>query len=102
MPQKFTAYQKRLFAFLSVATFFEGYDFFAISQLLPSIRETYGLDARHGTWLERYGNLQLSLHTGAAGGLTGKIIAFATCLALVLQIISGCILWWRRPAAQAG
>jgi uncharacterized iron-regulated membrane protein len=59
-------------------------------------------NARHGTWLERYGNLQLSLHTGAAGGLTGKIIAFATCLALVLQILSGCILWWKRPAAQAG
>jgi MFS transporter, putative metabolite:H+ symporter len=51
VPKKFTAYQKRLFAFLSVATFFEGYDFFAISQLLPSIRETYGLDERHGTWL---------------------------------------------------
>lgn len=51
MQPSFTPYQKRLFAFLSVANFFEGYDFFAISQLLPSIRETYGLDARQGTWL---------------------------------------------------
>lgn len=40
-----------MFAFLSVATFFEGYDFFAISQLLPSIRESYGLSEREGTWL---------------------------------------------------
>jgi len=47
----FTPYQKRLFVFLSVANFFEGYDFFAISQLLPSIRESFGLDARQGTWL---------------------------------------------------
>ena len=31
----FTSYQRRLLVFLSVATFFEGYDFFAITQLLP-------------------------------------------------------------------
>jgi MFS transporter, putative metabolite:H+ symporter len=47
----FSAYQKRLFVFLSVANFFEGYDFFAISQLLTSIRGTYGLTERQGTWL---------------------------------------------------
>jgi len=47
----FTAYQKRLFVFLSVANFFEGYDFFAISQLLPSIRQSYALSEREGTWL---------------------------------------------------
>lgn len=51
MKPELTAYQKRLFAFLSVANFFEGYDFFAISQLLPSIRQTYGLDPVQGTWL---------------------------------------------------
>jgi putative MFS transporter len=32
-----TPYQKRLFAFLGVATFFEGYDFFALTQLLTDI-----------------------------------------------------------------
>jgi MFS transporter, putative metabolite:H+ symporter len=32
-----TSYQKRLFAFLGVATFFEGYDFFALTQLLTDI-----------------------------------------------------------------
>jgi putative MFS transporter len=37
--------------FLSVACFFEGYDFFAITQLLPSLRETYQLTPREGTWL---------------------------------------------------
>jgi putative MFS transporter len=47
----FTPYQKRLFAFLSVANFFEGYDFFAISQLLTSIRATFGLTPQQGTWL---------------------------------------------------
>lgn len=51
MKPAFTAYQKRLFVFLSVANFFEGYDFFAISQLLTSIRETFGLTPKQGTWL---------------------------------------------------
>lgn len=40
----FDPYQKRLFAFLSVATFFEGYDFFAISQVLPHLRAEFELD----------------------------------------------------------
>lgn len=35
---KFTPYQKRLFVFLSVATFFEGYDFMALAQILPNLR----------------------------------------------------------------
>jgi putative MFS transporter len=47
----FTSYQKQLFVFLSVANFFEGYDFFAISQLLPSIRASYSLTEQQGTWL---------------------------------------------------
>lgn len=38
-----TPYQKKLLFFLSVATFFEGYDFIALSQLLPEIRGSYGL-----------------------------------------------------------
>jgi putative MFS transporter len=33
-----TPYQRRLIGFLSVATFFEGYDFLAISQILPQLR----------------------------------------------------------------
>ena len=39
-----TAYQRRLFAFLGVATFFEGYDFFALTQVLSSLRDEFGLD----------------------------------------------------------
>ncbi len=38
-----TPYQIALFVFLGVATFFEGYDFFAIAQVLPRIREEFGL-----------------------------------------------------------
>lgn len=51
MQPEFTAYQRRLFVFLSVACFFEGYDFFAITQLLPSLRETFELSPQQGTWL---------------------------------------------------
>lgn len=36
-------YQWRLLAFLSVATFFEGFDFMALSQILPEIRQELGL-----------------------------------------------------------
>lgn len=32
-----SSYQKRLLVFLSVATFFEGYDFFALTQILPEL-----------------------------------------------------------------
>jgi len=39
-----TAYQKRLFAFLGVATFFEGYDFFALMVVLPYLRKEFALD----------------------------------------------------------
>ena len=38
-PTPFTAYQWKLFLFLSVATFFEGYDFIALTQILPSLRQ---------------------------------------------------------------
>ena len=47
MP-KFTSYHKRLFIFLSVATFFEGYDFTALSQILPNLRADMGLSESQG------------------------------------------------------
>lgn len=56
-PTPFTSYQKRLFVFLSVANFFEGYDFFAITQLLPSLRESFGISLREQTWLVTFINL---------------------------------------------
>jgi putative MFS transporter len=39
----FTPYQRKLIAFLSVACFFEGYDFFALTQILPNLRADMGL-----------------------------------------------------------
>jgi len=46
-----TAYQRRLFLFLSVATFFEGYDLIAITQILPDVRATFGLSPSQGGFL---------------------------------------------------
>jgi MFS transporter, putative metabolite:H+ symporter len=43
----FTSYQRRLFVFLSVATFFEGYDFLALTQILPQLRAEMGLNEAH-------------------------------------------------------
>lgn len=45
MPEKtkLTAYQWRLFLFLSVATFFEGYDQIALTQILPELRADLGV-----------------------------------------------------------
>jgi MFS transporter, putative metabolite:H+ symporter len=39
LPAPFSPYQRRLFLFLGVATFFEGFDQMALAQLLPTIRE---------------------------------------------------------------
>lgn len=38
-----SAYQRRLLIFLSVATFFEGYDFLALAQVLPALREDFDI-----------------------------------------------------------
>jgi putative MFS transporter len=38
-----TSYQKRLFFLLGVATFFEGYEYVALSQLLPTLRAEFAL-----------------------------------------------------------
>ncbi len=43
-PTPLTSDQKRLLVFLSVATFFEGFDFLALSQILPSISAEMDLD----------------------------------------------------------
>ena len=42
-PTPFTSYHKRLFVLLSVATFFEGYDFMALTQILPELRAEMNL-----------------------------------------------------------
>ncbi|MCB9508034.1 MAG: MFS transporter [Myxococcales bacterium] len=43
MATPFSPYQRRLFAFLGVATFFEGYDFLALANILPNLRADFGL-----------------------------------------------------------
>jgi putative MFS transporter len=39
-----SAYQRRLLGFLSVAALFEGYDFIALTQILPNLRTEMGID----------------------------------------------------------
>ncbi len=41
MTERLTSYQRRLFVFLSVATFFEGYDFLALTQILPNLQTDF-------------------------------------------------------------
>jgi putative MFS transporter len=62
-PKHDDAYLRRLFVFLGVAGFFEGYDNFALTQLLPSIRTEMGLSTTDEGWL-----------VGAIG--TGSILAY--------------------------
>lgn len=47
-PERFTPYQRRLLIFLSVATFFEGYDLIAITQILPDLRSEFMLSKSAG------------------------------------------------------
>ena len=56
-PPPFTAYQKRLFVFLSVATFFEGFDSIALTQLLPNLRADFNIDEAGGGWLVAFINV---------------------------------------------
>ena len=47
-PPPFTPEERRLFFFLSAATFFEGYDFIALTQILPELRADFGLSPGAG------------------------------------------------------
>jgi MFS transporter, putative metabolite:H+ symporter len=53
----FTPYQKRLFLFLSVATFFEGYDFLALTQILPNLRADLHLGKADAGYLVAFINV---------------------------------------------
>lgn len=61
----FSSYQRRLFVFLSVATFFEGYDFIALSQILPNMRADFGLSE-------------------SEGGMLGSVISLGTMVSYIL------------------
>lgn len=47
----------RLILFLGVATFFEGFDFLAITQVLPELRAEWGLTEAEGGWLVGAANI---------------------------------------------
>lgn len=74
-PAPLSPYHRRLFVFLSVATFFEGYDFTAFSQILPNVRADMGLSE-------------------GAGGLLGSAISAGTIVAYVLVRLAD--RWGRR------
>jgi putative MFS transporter len=57
MATVFTPYQRRLFVFLSVATFFEGFDFIALSQILPNLRKDLGLGVEWSGYLVTFINV---------------------------------------------
>lgn len=46
--EKLTAHHWKLFGFLGVATFFEGYDHIALTQILPNFREAMGVGPAEG------------------------------------------------------
>lgn len=54
--------------------------------------------SRAGSLRDQFQTNQLSIHTGAIGGAGTKIIALLTCIALVLQILSGYVLWLKRKS----
>ncbi len=72
---RLSTYHKRLFVFLSVATFFEGYDFTALSQILPNLRAEMGLSE-------------------AQGGMLASVISFGTIFAFLMVRLAD--RWGRR------
>ena len=83
-----TGYQWKLFAFLSVASFFEGYDFIALSQILPNLRSDMGLDQADGGLLVAFINAGTVLayvlvrkadHWGRRRLLMLTIIGYTVC-----------------------
>jgi putative MFS transporter len=79
-PPSLSSYQRRLLVFLSVASFFEGYDFFALTQILPNLRA----------------DLQVGI-TG--GGLLVGFINVGTILAFILARKAD--RWGRKPVLTA-
>ena len=75
-----SSYQRRLLLFLSVASFFEGYDFFALTQILP--------------------NLRADLRVGIFGG--GLLVGFINCgTILAFALARKADRWGRKPLLTA-
>jgi putative MFS transporter len=71
-----TGYQKKLMAFLSVATFFEGFDFFALAQILPQVQRDFAISDGQVGWLVGVANV-------------GPILAYL--------LVRKADVWGRRP-----
>lgn len=55
--ERMTAHHWKLFGFLGIATFFEGYDHIALSQILPEFRADMGVDPGEGGMLVAFINV---------------------------------------------
>lgn len=91
MPRPFDRYQRLLLAFLGVASFFEGYDTFALTQLLPAIRAEMDLSRSGAGWLVgvigvgsilAYALVRLADRWGRRRTLSLTILGYAACTAL--------------------
>ncbi|HSN98437.1 MAG TPA: MFS transporter [Candidatus Nanopelagicales bacterium] len=88
---RLSTYHRWLFFFLGVAGFFEGYDTFALTQLLPSIRVEMGLSKSQEGWLIgaigvgsilAYGLVRRADRWGRRRALTVTIIGYTVCTLL--------------------
>ncbi|MBL8631970.1 MAG: MFS transporter [Myxococcales bacterium] len=84
-------YHRRLFAFLSIASFFEGFDYYALAQLLPEIRAAFGLSVTQGTAMASVINIGMVLsfflvrqgdRVGRRRLLSWTITGYMVCTAL--------------------
>lgn len=77
---KLSSYQRRLLVFLSVASFFESYDFFALTQILP--------------------NLRADLHVGVRW--SGSLVGFINCGTILAFVLARkADRWGRKPVLTA-
>lgn len=77
---KLSSYQKQLLLFLSVASFFEGYDFYALSQLLPNLCAAFGVSPTH----------------------SGRLVGFINCGTILAFILARrADQWGRKPVLTA-
>ncbi len=93
-PTKLSPYQRKLFVFLGVATFFEGFDYVALSQIIPSLRETFALSkAEAGTLLSVTGigallSYGLIRHADIAG--RKRMLSYTIAGYTVFSLLSAC------------
>jgi MFS transporter, putative metabolite:H+ symporter len=78
--QKLTSYQRQLLLFLSVASFFEGYDFYALSQLLPNLCADFHVSPAH----------------------SGRLVSFINCGTILAFVLARrADHWGRKPVLTA-